>query len=311
MRRRVLVNLILVAIVAGLGLALWLDGDREDEATALIDRPRETVQRAGFDLAARDISVRLERRDGGWRLVEPVEAPADPSEVNSLLSVMRSPTYDTVDATAVDLAQFGLDAPERTLYYDDVTVEFGNVNPVTLRRFVRIGDRIVQINDPAGAPQNLDHSNFVHKRVLEDDVELVRIELPDWLLERTEQGGWRATARNGEGEREVSSDTALRAADEWHRARAMWTQLKRPDVTDRHPITLYPEDGEPIRLYAVRDQQLILQRDAFNAQYHLARSLTDLLLDLIGEVDRDEVRAEEAEQVPPAPAIPQLELDLD
>jgi hypothetical protein len=62
-----------------------------------------------------DETVLLEKPDSGWRLLQPVEAPADGPAVTDLLSAvdrLRAASFASEEPAAADLERFGLD-PER------------------------------------------------------------------------------------------------------------------------------------------------------------------------------------------------------
>jgi len=60
--------------------------------------------------------VALEKKDGQWRLVEPIEAPADAATVRSFLATLRSlRAVDFPDDNPADLARYGIDSPRRVV----------------------------------------------------------------------------------------------------------------------------------------------------------------------------------------------------
>jgi len=113
--RRLWSTLALVAVLAGLGGYIYfVELERDPDA----GEAREKVFTALDSDALAELQVRgsegeparLTKTDGTWRLVEPVEAAANESEVSSIASNLASLEIDrVVDETATDLAQYGLD----------------------------------------------------------------------------------------------------------------------------------------------------------------------------------------------------------
>lgn len=81
--------------------------------------------------------VLLKKFDGAWRLVKPVQAPADTSVVEGLLQSLAEATREEVVAEKdADLRQFGLDAPSGAVTFTPAgegakaqVLFFGNDNP--------------------------------------------------------------------------------------------------------------------------------------------------------------------------------------
>lgn len=297
--RRHIINLVLLFLIGAVAALVWM---RKEPPTPppepLLVDTTEGIQRVGFRIPG-GASVMAARSDDGWRLTEPVSAPADNGVINSLLAAARAPIADRIPAQEVDLTQMGFDQPERYMQFDDVEVAFGAINPVTKKRYVLMEDSVLLIRDPAGASSYHSHVKLVHKAVVPPGRRLVRIERPGWMLYRDEEG-WRGERRDGSAE-PVSTERAEAAGQAWTEARAMWTaEPSRDPDAERENVVLHFADGEAVELAAVRGQQLLLQRADFAVQYHVARNLTGLLLDLESP---PESSSEGAQAMPPGEGV--------
>ena len=114
---------LLFAVVAGLLAFIWFyerDLPSSDERAELAKRvlPIEADEVQGLTLLRGEAAVRLERLaaedgdeegDGGWRLREPLDAPADGSAVDRLVDRLagleKSRTLDEIDAAELGLAE--------------------------------------------------------------------------------------------------------------------------------------------------------------------------------------------------------------
>ncbi|MBY8964135.1 DUF4340 domain-containing protein [Algiphilus sp. NNCM1] len=277
--RRHIVNLVLLFLIGAVAALVWMRKEApEPPPEPLLAESTESIQRVGFRIPGGE-TVMAARKNDGWRLTEPVSAPADNGVINSLLAAARAPVTDRIPAGEVDLSQMGFDQPERYMRFDDVEIAFGAINPVTKKRYVLMGDKVLQIRDPAGASSYHSHIKLVHKDVVPPGRKLVRVERPDWTLERDDDG-WRAQ-RNGAAAEPVSTERAAAAGEAWTVARAMWTgEPNRDPETESESVVLHFAEGDSVELRAIRGQQLLLQRADFAVQYHVARNLTGLLLDL-------------------------------
>ncbi|MDP3087026.1 MAG: DUF4340 domain-containing protein [Methylotenera sp.] len=141
MKKRWLLNLVMLCIVAGLVAFLYL-------------RPKQSAeQNASYEISAyklaefNEISVEFparaaitfEKVSGLWRLSAPIKMRADQTSVQRILSIIAAKSKEKI--TSVDLEKFGLTNPELKLklFRDKNNVEeftFGTHNPVTDEQYV-------------------------------------------------------------------------------------------------------------------------------------------------------------------------------
>ena len=139
---------ILFLLVAALGAYLyWVELPKaRQEATKakLVDTSADAV--TGIDLVYPDREIVLTKRDGGWALTKPLEAPADDTAVKAVLgAITGAEVQKTLDEPASDLASFGLDKPEPTVR---LTTASGDLPPIAVgknaaiggKTYVRVGD---------------------------------------------------------------------------------------------------------------------------------------------------------------------------
>lgn len=298
--RRHIINLVLLFLIGAVAALVWMRQDKpEPPPEPLIASQTEAIDRVGFRIPG-GASVMAQRAESGWRLIEPVSAPADSGVINSLLSTARAPVSDRVAASEVELPQMGFDNPERYMVFDQTEIAFGAINPVTKKRYVLKGDTVLQISDPAGASSYHDHAKLVHKDVVPPGRTLVAVVLPQWTLERVD-GSWQAQSRSDNTE-SVSAARAEAAGNAWASARAMWTST--PMESRGGPaesVELRFANGDEVRLGVIRGQQLLLRRPDFRVQYHVAKNLSGLLLDL--EAPPEEPAGEATSATPPGEGV--------
>ena len=115
---KTLIGLLVLLLVAGAigGAAVWTGKDEEKKAEA----KEKSEKLFDFDKAhakelrlAKDgqLVVRLERGDKGWKLVQPVQAEADDTAVDSLLGSLGTAKQKKDLAGEKDLKTYGLDHP--------------------------------------------------------------------------------------------------------------------------------------------------------------------------------------------------------
>ncbi len=156
-------------------------------------------------------AVTLERKDGQWRLVEPIEAAADPATVRSFLATVRSlRAVDFPDDNPSELGKYGLDAPRRIVTVwqgkenDQRQLLLGKENEQK-QLFVKAGNRpnIYAVSDWVYRDLDKNPTDFRDKTVLAFDkdkarsIEVRRSDGNAFKLVRTDGDQW--TVENAPG----------------------------------------------------------------------------------------------------------------
>jgi hypothetical protein len=139
MSGRAWVNAGLAAVLACLGALAWLSSGTEPAPAPLTDVTAERIDAILIE-RERQEAIRLESRGGGWRMVAPVDAPANEVKVQALLQVLHAPSTGQLDPRAHAPARFGLEPPKARLHMSgagvDLELAFGDAHPLDARRYV-------------------------------------------------------------------------------------------------------------------------------------------------------------------------------
>lgn len=279
--KRVRLNLILCAIVLALAGAVLLS-----QKKAAPKNPPLTALKADavthivlHHPKAADIV--LDKKDGKWALTAPVQAAADPFEVNSLIGLATTEAKSSIDPKQVKPADLGLDPPAYDVTLNDVKIDFGGVEPLNFRRYVETGGKIDLIDDPPASALDADYSDLVAKKLLPDNAEIASISVPGLKLTRGADGkSWTADPADPK----AGSDELQQFADAWSKARALWNGAipadAKPDASPQ-AISIALKDGRTFNYTIVgRDPQLVLQSEELKIRYSLGKDDADKLLKL-------------------------------
>jgi hypothetical protein len=146
MAERWRINLALAAIA---GLLAWLvanDLQRELSSGRLTDLEPGAISRVALERGSSP-AIRLERREDGWWMRAPIEAPADAERVQQLLAIARAPVARVLPAEAAAAGRLGLEPPRVRLSLDGLALDIGDADPIAQRLYVRTGDLIQLIDD--------------------------------------------------------------------------------------------------------------------------------------------------------------------
>jgi hypothetical protein len=198
--------LVLAVLVAALGGYLYFyevpKAQKEAEKQKLVGVKDDAV--TGIELVYPDRTIALAKGDTGWRLVKPIDAPADEPVVKSLLqAITGAEVQKSLDEMPPDLAPFGLDKPGTVV---KLTVKDGTVPPIAVGKNTSIGAKtyIRKGDEPkvyltAGSIQtaiNKQPRELRDKQILafqDDDVqriEVVKAGAPAMTLARKDKDAW-------------------------------------------------------------------------------------------------------------------------
>lgn len=268
MRLRLLLNLVLLAGVAALGIYYWLTPVPEPGTPPRIsDLDIDTVSRIEVERPGEPL-IELVRRDGHWRLIAPMQANAEDNRIGTILMLPISISASRFSADEVDLEQFGLEPATLTLRFDDASFVIGDENPLDDNQRYLLHDGQVHLFDGRLYQRlNAPLMFYVDPALKPPASRLTGVSLPGRALGRSE-GEWTLTPSSADGDA-----AALGAA--WQRARASYVKRLDTDVAADDPvITLEFADRDPVsyRLVTAGPQPLLVRPER-ELQFHLTPDL--------------------------------------
>ena len=292
MTKRNLLNLALLAAVLLLALLAWLEPGHKAPA----EPPKLT------DLTPNQVhKIRIERREGktvvlernadGWRMLEPVAAPANGFRIDSLLRVTENKSLGRNPIDGLDLAKYGLAKPAVRLFLDDTEIDFGDATPLDNRRYVLIGKSVHLIKDIAYYHLIGRYTSFISQRLLQPQQKIQALELPGLRLAEHE-GNWEPDPKPAH----YSADATTKLIDAWQNAQAIevrpYDEKTSKPVSGEIRIHLQGQEQPLQLLITERSPDLVLVRPDLGLEYHLE------------EHQGAELLALKSEPEPAAPAAP-------
>ncbi len=141
--RNTIIVVVLLVVVGGYALIVGLGSKPIPPPTLLKFDPKD-VTAIDLKYPGREVLLKLDR-DGGWRIVKPIEAKADPATVKTLTdAIANCQLKETLEERPADLAPFGLKDPRAVV---TVTVkgkgtlpsiEIGKKTPVGYSAYARL-----------------------------------------------------------------------------------------------------------------------------------------------------------------------------
>ena len=273
MKSRWLVNLLLLALVAGIGLFLHLRSKPAEQGAQtyiLTTLALSDISRVSIESPAK-APVRFEKQQGRWRMTEPFQARANAAAVGRVISVAGADSR--VRMPAADLSRFGLDKPGLKVRLDEHEFSFGMYNPVGGDQFVAYKDAVYALPSTYGDGAATQPLEMLEKRLLDDDEQIAGFDfsgLEQWegsrlQLDMQKDGKWKASA--------AEAKISQAEVNEWFAA--SWTNLAansvEPFTPDGQPhpyLTLRLKNGKTVRLIKMQESpELLLVREDHKMQY--------------------------------------------
>lgn len=277
--KRPQLNVALVLVVAGLGAALYFSQKPEEKPDPLTPLKPESLTRIALEHPGQP-PVRLQKENGSWKLVEPVQAETDPYEVAGITALVNLPVKRRLQPGEAKRSDLGLDPPAYRVRLDDHTLDFGAVEPIEARRYLLVDGQVALVEDPPASTLDADYSDLVSKALLPAGAELVKLQLPVLTLQRAADGkAWTITPAPAAAAPEAA-ETLVKA---WQDARAMWMAAEPAGsaAPQGEAVTLGLKDGREIRFVVVeREPQLVLARPDLKVRYTLSKALETELFQL-------------------------------
>ena len=154
MKKRWLLNLVMLCVVAGLVAFLYLRpkaGVDQENAHEITSYKLAEINAISVEHPTK-ATVSLEKVDGFWRLTAPKQTRADQASVQRILSIIAAKSKEKVAVSnSADLEKFGLNNPKLKLklFRDKSNIEefvFGMHNTVTDEQYVAHRDHVYLIS---------------------------------------------------------------------------------------------------------------------------------------------------------------------
>jgi hypothetical protein len=273
-KKRTLSNIVLLLVAASLAIYIATAPDKVEhlDLKPLSNENPRSVSRIRLELGA-NRTIELRRADGSWRLVEPMGIAANDFRINTLLRVLEAPVHARIDASAQDLARFGLVSPQARILLDDKEILFGDTEPIRGRRYLLYDGKVALIDDAYFSHLNSSAANYVDPALLGDDPSLRSIALPDRRIYRINDN-----RHLDSGEDNASADSITQLANTWRQAQATAVRPYERSLPWDGAIEVELADRKMRFDVARTKYELILGRPELGIQYHVTKGAGARLL---------------------------------
>jgi hypothetical protein len=148
-KKRLLLNgLLLVAILA----LVWFVSQQSNQYSAvnsLYDKSMgneihsiSIYQKNKSDALSGDSTIELRKMANKWLITKPIEVEADQRRIQHLMTLLSDRIDASYPIAGKDLAVFGLDKERVSVAFNGVKIQFGVLNPISHKRYLRKGSTV-------------------------------------------------------------------------------------------------------------------------------------------------------------------------
>ncbi len=280
MNRRLTLNLVLAGAIIALALVVILEPGKEKtpEQPKITLLPVEAIKHLEIERVNHD-TLKFDKQDEHWRITQPLNLPANDFRVTSVARVVQATSFGHFAVAGRDLKQYELDAPSIRLHVADQVIEFGGINPLDKRRYVRVGDTIHLTSDDSYYRLSGDAHGFVSTALIpEHAADLTELKLPNLTVRNDMASGkWVVTP----GIANLSADDINKFTDEWRHAQALQVAAYSGTPTGERVVLSFRNNIPALQLEVMtKDGDLVLGNKALGVQYQFSPELRDRLLKL-------------------------------
>jgi Domain of unknown function (DUF4340) len=267
MKSKILLNLALIAALVALSLYAYFKPWQEAAPTIkLTQLKRDDVTRIAVEPRGA-AAIKLEKRDGTWRIVAPFNAQADANQVDRLVDIVTANAKQKL--ANADLTQFDLNPPLVRVTLNDQAFAFGRVNDITYEQYVAAAGGVYLVPPLYGYGIPTDATKLLSRRLLDAGEVPVAFDFGRYRIMRDDKGTWAANGEFAKAKEEsLSQDDFNRWADEWRYTSALGVE---PDKGSRarEQVTVRFKDGKAVTMRILQRQpdfQLVRNDNAM--RYH-------------------------------------------
>ena len=273
MQSRTLLNIALFLVVVLLAVYVY-DIDKNEQAS---EKGGQLTQLAADGVTQIDIHhnqrhIELRREDDKWRMLRPINIAANSFRIDTLLNMLNTASHAEYSTADLALDKYGLSEPDTSISFNDVTIEFGIVNPINNYRYVRINGTVHLIDDHFYPLLSSQTGTLVARELIDGDAVIDKLVLPQQTLYRDENNLWHSSDN-------TDPDAINETLHNWQHSQAFGVHnyMQRESLAD---ISVYlAGNPEPVQFHVTdTDPWLIIARPDLDIEYHFNMEFYNRLL---------------------------------
>lgn len=153
-KKRLALNGILLCFILGLLWFIKQPSPQERVAVSLYDETMGSeihsisiYHQQTSNKPSHNAKIEIKKIAGKWRIIKPIEADIDTKKIQHLMTLLSDSISAYYPAKGKDLSLFGLDKERASITFNQVKIQFGSLNPITHKRYLRKGETIYIVSE--------------------------------------------------------------------------------------------------------------------------------------------------------------------
>jgi len=273
MQSRSILNIALFLVVALLAFYIY-DTDRKEQASSKSEQLTQLTANSvtQINIHHNQRHIELRRENDNWHMLRPINISANSFRIDTLLNMLKTVSHAAYSTAELELDKYGLSEASTSISFNDITIDFGVVNPINNYRYVRINDTVHLIDDHFYPLLSSQTGTLVARELIDGDAIIDKLVLPQQTLYRDGNNLWHSSDN-------TDPDAISETLHHWQNSQAFGVHnyMQRESLAD---ISVYlAGNSEPIRFYVTdTDPWLIIARPQLDIEYHFNLEFHDRLL---------------------------------
>ncbi|HYD32943.1 MAG TPA: DUF4340 domain-containing protein [Methylophilaceae bacterium] len=279
MKKRWLINLVLLLLVAAIAIFLYARPKQEQQTEKSYEL--STLKLGDFSSLRVEFPskapVTFEKKDGYWYMQQPYQARADQAMVQRILSIVAATSKEKFPVS--DLSQFGLDNPALKVKMGNEEFLFGTYNPVSGEQYVAYKDAIYMVEPLYSESAATQPIELISKHPFKPGEKIAGFDLS--RLEQWEDirlhvdlvdGNWKISATEAKPEPDRMNEWL---EVYWNKATANSVELYTPDRKATYPsVEVKLQNGSKVHFDKLQESpELLLGRPDEGILYHFPQDV--------------------------------------
>jgi len=267
MHKKNSLNLILFIIVLSLGSAIYLSEEKSNRLNLLTAIDPASINTITIRHNDNHTDI-VKRDDKTWGIKKPINIDANNFRINSLLELLNTPVRKKYSVTEINLNSIGLEKTSTTIRFDDTVIAFGDINPATGLRYIKLDSFIYTIEDIVYPLLSSNFSTLVSLNLLPTNSKITKLILQNQSISKNENNFWQSNIS-------ITADDINTIIDDWKHVQAFgvhkYFERNPEQKTGYDEVFIYIKSQEQEIRYLITDIDpwLILARPEIDLEYHL------------------------------------------
>jgi len=217
----------------------------------------------------------IKTEDNVWRMQKPYQIKAHQFRLNTLLGLTQTPVNKSYEIDDLNLSDYALDKPRAHISFNETDIYFGKTNTLNNKRYLLTQNKMTLVNDQTYPLVSAHATSFINLSLLDQNFEITQIETPEINLRLDKNNNWKSSGNNS-----LNADQIQSFLEHWKFAQAFAVH-ELVNKKSLGKIVISSKDRKIIFNITDDDPWLILSLPELNIEYHIDKSMINILLGII------------------------------